>query len=91
MKFTPEQVIEMALEADGGFSADHINIDSLTRLCTLAADRALEAAAASLPTNWLDPMLTGPKAVKERFADCRDVEAVLHGCTARIRAMKEQQ
>ena len=51
MKFTPEQVIEMALEADGGFSADHINVDSLTRLCTLAADRALEAAAQKCDDN----------------------------------------
>jgi len=51
MKFTPEQVIEMALEADGGFSAGHINVDALTRLCALAADRALEAAARKCDDN----------------------------------------
>ena len=53
MKFTPEQVIEMAREADEGFHnlegdmADAVcGIAAITRLCTLAADRALEAAAA---------------------------------------------
>lgn len=61
MKFTPEQVIEMAREA--GLSIDCRNAidgdevvqeaywrvitDEITRLCTLAADRALEAAASA--------------------------------------------
>ena len=44
MKFTPEQVIEMAEEA--GFRPWRISGDSISKLCTLAADRALEAAAA---------------------------------------------
>ena len=45
MKFTPEQVIEMAEEA--GITSDDAACQAyeLTRLCTLAADRALEAAA----------------------------------------------
>jgi len=49
MKFTPEQVIEMAREA--GFDVYDMKespreaIAKATRLCTLAADRALEAAA----------------------------------------------
>ena len=78
MKFTPEQVIEMALEADGGFSADHINVDSLTRLCTLAADRALEAAAHA------------SEAQIERWVDDRARYAASE-CATAIRAMKEQQ
>jgi len=50
MKFTPEQVIEMAREADPEcFYPDEKLFDDevafLERLCTLAADRALEAAA----------------------------------------------
>ena len=58
MKFTPEQVIEMAREA--GFVVDELSRqhqpkcinhtnwmvdDLLAAICTLAADRALEAAA----------------------------------------------
>ena len=52
MKFTLEQVIEMAREADEGFHnlegdmADAVcGITAITRLCTLAASKALEAAA----------------------------------------------
>lgn len=52
MKFTPEQVIEMAREAGvpamslGPMAAWPEYIGLFDRLCTLAADRALEAAAA---------------------------------------------
>ena len=52
MKFTPEQVIEMARAADLAEARDDAStlpagyVESLERLCTLAADRALEAAAA---------------------------------------------
>jgi len=52
MKFTPEQVIEMAREAGFDTRRESVLVDGLdisrtiTRLCTLAADRALEAAAA---------------------------------------------
>ena len=47
MKFTPEQVIEMAREAGWCVPDDAVTawIARQTRLCTLAADRALEAAA----------------------------------------------
>lgn len=50
MKFTREQVIEMAREAGSrGETADGnariMTYEQLTRLCTLAADAALEAAA----------------------------------------------
>jgi len=54
MKFTPEQVIEMAREA-GGVEAvvgEFVLTEAdLTRLCTLAADRALEAAAQKCDDN----------------------------------------
>ena len=53
MKFTPEQVIEMAKAANILEPIELLpsnqwrddTIRELTRLCTLAADRALEAAA----------------------------------------------
>jgi len=57
MKFTPSQVIEMAREAKavptskdyaGGAAGWFLLPDDLTRLCTLAADRALEAQAARI-------------------------------------------
>jgi len=44
MKFTPSQVIEMAREA--GFLVENsAAVQAADRLCTIAADRALEAAA----------------------------------------------
>jgi hypothetical protein len=43
MKFTPEQVIEMAREA-GFLMENSAAVQAADRLCTLAADRALEAA-----------------------------------------------
>jgi len=49
MKFTREQAIEMALDAGLPLhfidSLSEQNAERITRLCTLAADRALEAAA----------------------------------------------
>ena len=49
MKFTTEQVIEMAREAGlSDWFIDNLsdqNAKRIKRLCTLAADRALEAAA----------------------------------------------
>lgn len=51
MKFTPSQVIEMAREAGFDTRRESVLVDGLdisrtiARLCTLAADRALEAAA----------------------------------------------
>ena len=50
MKFTRDQVIEMAREAGGGLESEHANLSALTRLCTLAADMALEAAAVECET-----------------------------------------
>ena len=79
MKFTPEQVIEMAREA--GFDVYDMKespreaIAKATRLCTLAADRALEAAA-DIVDNADTP-------------DCGGWSAC--GISDTIRAMKEQQ
>mgnify|MGYP001613002486 CR=1 FL=1 len=42
---------------------------------------------AAIPTNWCDPLLTGPKAVigKPPY-DCRDIERLLNGIRARADA-----
>ena len=77
MKFTPEQVIEMAMQADGGISADHINVDALTRLCTLAADAALEGAI-------------GVCHVQQQIQATEGRAVVAACCAASIRAMKEK-
>ncbi len=82
MKFTPEQVIEMAREAgfdtmlfnsiDGDEAIDTAGVcitERITRLCTLAADRALEAAA----------------------VECDKYDSLrIDGAGETIRAMKEQ-
>ena len=76
MKFTPEQVIEMAREAGFDTRRESVLVDGLdisrtfTRLCTLAADRALEAAAETCDDN--------------EFADGAE-------CAQFVRAMKEHQ
>lgn len=83
MKFTPSQVIEMAREA--GFpsmSLDHISdtdAERITRLCTLAADRALEAAAEKAEAIARDEY--GMVNSLHEYGECADA----------IRAMKEQQ
>jgi len=85
MKFTPEQVIEMAIESRLN---DRLRLDSeagrilsvqcLERFATLAADRALEAAAHA------------SNAQIERWVDDRARYAASE-CEAAIRAMKEHQ
>lgn len=49
--------------------------------------------SALVPTNWLDPLLTGEGAVlpKERAGkwNCRDIEALLRGIQDRIRAAEK--
>ena len=81
MKFTPEQVIEMAREADPEcFYPDEKLFDDevafLERLCALAADRVLEAAAVECGAKHAN----GNR--KYTHAD---------ECIDAIRAMKEQQ
>lgn len=54
-----------------------------------AKREAFEAAADCVPTNWLDPLLTGPEAAfrrKDGKFDCREIEALLRGIQDRIRA-----
>ena len=84
MKFTPSQVIEMAREAELIDAHDNVGTipgcygAAITRLCTLAADRALEAAAGASDSQiqrWVDD--------RARYAASQ--------CATAIRAMKEHQ
>ena len=52
-----------------------------------AAEREREACAAEVPTTWLDPMLTGDKAVIGKPPwGCPDVEKLLRAVRDLIRA-----
>ena len=84
MKFTPEQVIEMAREAGWCVPDDAVTawIARQTRLCTLAADRALEAAESALNDERVEE--TGED--DDRAYNL----AIDHGIEA-IRAMKGHQ
>jgi len=93
MKFTREQVIEMARGA--GFDVELAGVfdptegvigagdlsDELTRLCTLAADRALEAAAVECDGVYHQHI--GPQFGEVRYG--------IAACATAIRAMKEHQ
>lgn len=50
-------------------------------------DLIIDECAKAVPTNWVDPLLTGPKAVKIP-SDCRDVEYLLRSIQDRILALK---
>ena len=58
MKFTREQAIEMALDAGLPLqfidSLSEQNAERITRLCTIAADAALEAAAHDAEINGVE-------------------------------------
>lgn len=43
-----------------------------------------EACAGCVPTNWCDPMLTGPDAVIGKTANSQDIEALLLAVKKRI-------
>jgi len=83
MKFTPEQVIEMAREAGWCVPDDAVTawIARQTRLCTLAADRALEAAAVECDGVYHQHI--GPQFGEVRYG--------IAACATAIRAMKEHQ
>jgi hypothetical protein len=49
-------------------------------------DLVIEECAKCIPTTWLDPLLTGPKAVAE-FKDCPSVERLLQAVAVRIRSL----
>lgn len=54
----------------------------------LARIKAIKEAAACVPTNWCDPLLTGPKAVLRGSShDNRAIESLLLGIQARIFAL----
>lgn len=47
----------------------------------------LDPVLACIPTNWLDPMLTGPqRVIGDPPYDCRDIERVLLAVRYRIEA-----
>ena len=85
MKFTPEQVIEMAREAGlSDWFIDNLsdqNAKRIKRLCTLAADRALEAAAVECDGVYHQHI--GPQFGEVRYG--------IAACATAIRAMKEHQ
>lgn len=51
-----------------------------------ARDAVIEECAKVIPTNWLDPLLSGPQKVGNLPA--RETEALLRGIQDRIRALK---
>ena len=52
--------------------------------------RELEDLPKAIPTNWCDPLLTGPDAVMKSEYDCRDIEALLRGVQDRLRVNVEK-
>lgn len=52
-----------------------------------ARDLVIEECAKAVPTNWCDPLLTGPDAPKGPL-DNRGVERLLRGVQDRIRSLK---
>ena len=55
---------------------------------------AKHAATDAVPTNWLDPILTGPDAAlsprRAGMWDCSDVERLLRAVQKRIRELPEK-
>ena len=49
------------------------------------AKEALRELPNLVPTNWCDPLLTGPDAVFTDEPSCRDIEALLRGIQDRQR------
>lgn len=57
--------------------------ESVAAIC----GRLRVAAVKSIPTSWLDPMLSGPAAVIGLPPyDCEDIERLLEAVRARVRA-----
>jgi hypothetical protein len=48
----------------------------------VAAER--KRCAAAVPTNWVDPLLTGPRSLVPATVDCRVIESLLQAVRARI-------
>lgn len=52
-------------------------------------NEAYERAAAQVPTNWLDSILTGPmKVIGDGDLNCLDIENILLAVKGRILALK---
>ena len=51
----------------------------------------LERAAKEVPTNWCDPLLTGPNGIAKAVTafTCRSIEQLLRGIQDRIRAQAQ--
>lgn len=80
------EITQMAL-------ATHI-VNCHNNRADLAAERErdlLKQAADCVPTNWLDPLLTGPDAVIPRNVDGRAIEALLRGVQDRIRLLAKHE
>lgn len=54
-----------------------------------AMDEVATEAADCVPTNWCDPLLTGPKAVSQGDWNGRHIEALLRGIQDRIRNLRK--
>jgi hypothetical protein len=39
----------------------------------------------AIPTNWIDPLLSGPDGIGQPPYDCRDIEKLLRGVQDRVR------
>ncbi len=84
-------------------SRDCLSHDTYTARCCLNIAAALhrarqegrragreemrKAAAASVPTNWVDPLLTGPSGMGPPPWGCLEVEPLLNGVRERIAAL----
>ena len=45
----------------------------------------LEDVEAAIPSNWLDPLLSGPRSVVTHNTDCREIEALMTSIRFRVR------
>ena len=66
--------------------------EALLATALAEAERAgMERAAKLIPTNWLDPLLTGPTGIDagNRGIDRRVIEQLLRGTQDRIRAQAQ--
>jgi hypothetical protein len=78
--------------------SDHIGVDSTESILMVVRELAASearlrqrcaAAEVAVPTNWCDPLLTGPNAALGPHAGkwgCPDIERLLAGVRSRIKA-----
>lgn len=90
-----QQMIRKLREGTMGLPSG-LELEAAELLERLTAEQRLSAvfaetrklAADQVPTNWCDPLLTGPNAVIKDL-DCRQIEALLRGIQNRIRALAQ--